>query len=150
MPLASVMLPRCDSEVTVLQHECSLAFVVGRVCVSVLCICILPPCRSVDPAWPGDGTNDQWLDWRAEYSRPLGAPNGTVFANNVFSRHFASKTVVYFNVTSRTGLINWSDGHTQGDTSIAVGLKSYEDAGLLHWREPEDSDFEEEGESQSE
>ena len=64
----------------------------------------------VDPRWPAPGADDDWLNWPADYDRPLGAPCGdAVKLADRWTRAFgdACRTHVAFNTTTNEGTIEW-------------------------------------------
>jgi hypothetical protein len=67
--------------------------------------------------------DDEWLTWREEYDRPLGAPTGpAVKTGAVYTRGFASGTHVRFDTTTNTGTITWAGGEVQkGDVAPRKG-----------------------------
>ena len=75
--------------------------------------------------WGGNGASacDTWLEWPAEFDKPLGAPAGpaALVAAGTFTRSFASGTKVFINTTKRGGhCIWWSDGSTTGDATTCA------------------------------
>jgi hypothetical protein len=72
--------------------------------------------------WGGNGAKAcaSWLEWPAEFSKPLGEPKGvaTEVKPGVFTREFATGTKVYSDTSKGGGhCIWWSDGSVTGNTA---------------------------------
>ena len=60
--------------------------------------------------WQATGDDTSPLTWRAEYDKPLGAPNGPAkYSNGVWTRAFASGTEVTFDTKTNKGTIKWAE-----------------------------------------
>eukprot|EP00656_Telonema_subtile_P035929 TRINITY_DN39884_c0_g1_i1.p1 TRINITY_DN39884_c0_g1~~TRINITY_DN39884_c0_g1_i1.p1 ORF type:complete len:358 (+),score=63.78 TRINITY_DN39884_c0_g1_i1:102-1175(+) len=66
-----------------------------------------------EPEWPEK--HDFWLDWLAEYDRPLGAPLGLGVrdASGVWTRSFDTGTRIQFDSRTNNGTVWWADGAVQ-------------------------------------